>query len=69
LRRLILVIFIFLSSFADSNFELYLYEKIFPRIFDKSIVKIYGHKKDTKLFKNSKNFSIVSKCKIVMTIL
>ena len=61
-RLLLLFIFTQLIIYADSNYELKLYEKIFPVIFHKQHLKVFTDK-DTKAFLNNSNtFSIVNSC-------
>lgn len=61
--RYILLSFIFIVySYASHSYEKALYEKIFPLIFHKKIVKIYTYKPYKKIFKNSKKIIIVNNC-------
>ena len=61
-RVLFLLFSICILSLAEERYELSLYNKIFPLIFNKDKIKIYGDKKDTKIFEGSYRFIIAKDC-------
>jgi hypothetical protein len=48
--------------FADNNYEITLYEKIFPLIMHKKNIKIYTEDKNKHIFEKSKSIILVNDC-------
>lgn len=63
MKKIILLIFILLSScFCDDNYELRLYEKILPSIFEDNPIFIYTDEDSFDVLKDSSKFHIVENC-------
>ena len=61
-KLLIFFIFVQLHLYAESNYELELYEKILPAIFHKHPLKVFVDKDIKALLGSSDKFIIVNKC-------
>ncbi len=63
IKFFLFVLFLITSIlFADNNYETALYEKIFPLLMDKKIIKIYTRDKNKPVFKKSKDMVLVNDC-------
>jgi len=61
-KLLILLIFLSSTLFAGENYELKLYEKILPIIFQTDKLVVYVDSSSKEIFKNSNIFTITSDC-------
>jgi len=61
-KIIFLIVLIFNNLLANKNYELELYEKILPLIFDKSSIKVYADSEAKQILKNSKIFIIIDSC-------
>ncbi len=62
MKFIFLIIYITSFIYADSVYEGLLYDKIFPIIFKKDKIKVYGSKKDIVIFLKNSKFIIVKEC-------
>ncbi len=63
MKLLLILLFCLTSLFSIENYELNLYEKILPAIFDKKKLDVYVDTETQELMKYSKVFNIVSTCR------
>ena len=61
MKKLLLVV-VFMSNLFANSYEVKLYEKIIPSVFQKGIVVVYASKDTKEFFKNRYLFSITDDC-------
>lgn len=60
--KIIFLIIFSISLYANSSYELKLYDKVFTSLFEKEKINIYTTKKYKSIFKYHYRFNIVSDC-------
>ncbi len=61
--KIIFLIIFSISLYANSSYELKLYDKVFTSLFEKEKINIYTTKKYESIFKYHHKFNIVTNCK------
>ena len=62
MRKVVFILFLNLVLSADGAYELKLYEKIIPLIFQSDHIRVYTDKTSKEILMNSKIFEIVQEC-------
>ena len=62
IKKIFLIVFFLNILLADKNYELKLYEKILPLIFEKYGIKIFVDNEAKQILKDSKFFIITNNC-------
>ncbi len=63
MKKLLIILLLFsINIFANSNYELKLYEKVLPIIFDIKYPVVYADSHTKEILKNSKIFTLTNNC-------
>lgn len=65
MRRVLIILFLWSNIFANESYELKLFEKILPSLFEKSELLVYADNKTERLLRGSHYLHLSKSCKNV----
>ncbi len=69
MKKLFYFLLVPLFLYGSQDYELQLYEKILPFLFQKDVIKVYADDDAKKILKSSTKFEIASKCDEAVVVL